>query len=118
MLTINENQIADRSRNESNAVDTHERENESPNLIKAVIKTAGDRNHRNGYSLDILANFFRNNYESAKFVKCNKEDKRLQINEIFESVAHSEFENPSFADEDKPMECMKKEFEKLTNNKK
>jgi len=44
--------------------------------LKAVHKTAGERNHLHGYSLDILANFFRKNNDFAKFVNPANENER------------------------------------------
>ena len=60
---------------------------ETLNLIDAVHETAGDRNHRNGYSTDKLANFFRKNHDFARFVANKNEDDEIQIDELFERVS-------------------------------
>jgi hypothetical protein len=77
----------DHSRNGRSAAKSPEGEKEGSNLIKAAIETAGERNHIHGYSLDILANFFRKNYDFAQLVNPANENERIQVSEIFERVA-------------------------------
>jgi hypothetical protein len=76
----------DHSRNGRSAAKSPKREKEGSNLIKAVQETAGERNHMHGYSLDILANFFRKTYDFAKFVNPTTENERFQVNELFERI--------------------------------
>jgi hypothetical protein len=76
----------DHSRNGRSAAETQEGGTEGSNLIKAVQETAGERNHEHGYSLDILANFFRKTYDFAKFVNPTTENERFQVNELFERI--------------------------------
>ncbi len=76
----------DHSRNGRSAAESIKREKEGSNLIKAVNNTADERNHLQGYSLDILANFFRKNYDFAKFVYPTNDYERIQVNESFDKV--------------------------------
>jgi hypothetical protein len=76
----------DHSKNGRSAAKSQEWKKEGSNLIKAVHKTAGERNHMHGYSLDILANFFRKNNDFAKFVNPANENERIQVNELFARV--------------------------------
>ena len=69
----------DHSRNGRSAAKFPKREKEGSNLIKAVQETAGERNHIHGYSLDILANFFRKTYDFAKFVNPTSENERFHV---------------------------------------
>jgi hypothetical protein len=78
------NDVDDRSRNGSNAENSPKRE--IVTLMKAVEKTAGVPNHVNGYSIDVLANFFRKNYDFAEFIICYNDDEIMQVNQLFERV--------------------------------
>jgi hypothetical protein len=85
-MFTNKNNANDHSRNGRSAAKSPKREKEGSNLIKAVQETAGERNHVHGYSLDILANFFRKTYDFAKFVNPTTENERFQVNELFERI--------------------------------
>jgi len=84
-MIINNENVDDRSRNGSNAENSSDRENVT--LIKAVEKTAGKRNHDNGYSLDVLANAFKKHHELSECVKCSDEIEQHQVDELFARVA-------------------------------
>lgn len=81
----NNDKVDDRSRNGSNAENSSDRENVT--LIKAVEKTAGKRNHDNGYSLDVLANAFKKHHELSECVKYSDEIEQHQVDELFARVA-------------------------------
>jgi hypothetical protein len=80
------NNANDHSKNGRSTAKFPKREKEDSNFIRAVIETTGERNHMHGYSLDVLANFFRKNYDFAKFVNPTNENERIQVNELFERV--------------------------------
>ena len=80
-----DDKVDDRSRNGSNTENSSDRENVT--LIKAVEKTAGKRNHDNGYSLDVLANAFKKQHELSECVKCSDEIEQHQVDELFARVA-------------------------------
>lgn len=79
--------VDDRSRNGSNAEKSPERA--IVTLIKAVEETAGERNHNNGYSLDVMANFFREHHNFDDYVTCYNDTERQQVNELFARIAES-----------------------------
>ena len=81
----NNDKVDDRSRNGSNAGNPSDGENVT--LIKAVEKTAGKRNHDNGYSLDVLANAFKKHHELSECVKYSDEIEQHQVDELFARVA-------------------------------
>lgn len=84
-MIINNENVDDRSRNGSNAGNPSDGENVT--LIKAVEKTAGKRNHDNGYSLDVLANAFKKHHELSECVKCSDEIEQHHVDELFARVA-------------------------------
>ena len=84
MFNKNEN-VDDRSRNGSNAENPSKRE--MVTLIKAVEETAGERNHINGYSLDVLANSFKKHHELSECINCSDEIEKHQVDELFARVA-------------------------------
>ena len=86
-MKTNLQKVANRSRNESNAGKSPERA--IVTLIKAVEETAGARNHNNGYSLDVMANFFREHHNFDDYVTCYNDTERQQVNELFERIAES-----------------------------
>lgn len=83
----NYEKVDDRSRNGSNADKSPKRA--IVTLIKAVEETAGERNHTNGYSLDVMANFFRKHHNFDDYVTCYNDTERQQVNELFERIAES-----------------------------
>lgn len=79
----------DHSKNERSAEKSLEGKTEYNNFIKAIQGTIGERNHIRGYSLDLIAKFFRNSYNFEKFVISSKEEESIQVNELFERVTDS-----------------------------
>lgn len=79
--------VDDRSRNGRNTEKSPVRA--IVTLIKAVEETAGERNHANGYSLDVMANFFREHHNFDDYVTCYNDTERQQVNELFERIAES-----------------------------
>lgn len=86
-MNLNYQKVDDRSRNGSNAGKSPERA--IVTLIKAVEETAGARNHNIGYSLDVMANFFREHHNFDDYVICYNDTERQQVNELFERIAES-----------------------------
>ena len=86
MINKNAN-VDDRSRNGRNPEKSPVRA--IVTLIKAVEETAGERNHANGYSLDVMANFFREHHNFDDYVTCYNDTERQQVNELFERIAES-----------------------------
>jgi|WetSurMetagenome_2_1015567.scaffolds.fasta_scaffold320208_2 hypothetical protein len=76
----------DHSKNGSSAAQSQVREKEGSDLIKAFGEIAGERSHFDMYTLDLLANFFRKNYDFAKFINPKNEDERGQVNRLFGRV--------------------------------
>jgi hypothetical protein len=85
-MLLSKNIANDHSKNGHSVAKSQEREKEGSDLIKAVKETAGESNHLQGYSLDILTNFFRKNYDFEKYVYSTNENDRIQVTELFVRV--------------------------------
>jgi len=86
-MLYKKNDVDDRSRNGSNAANSPKRE--IVTLMMAVEKTAGEPNHANGYSIDVMANFFRKQCDFSEFIICYNDEEILQVNQLFERIADS-----------------------------
>jgi hypothetical protein len=85
-MVLQKNNANEHSTNGHSTAKSQARDKKISDLVKAVNETAGVPNHSHGYSLDILANFFRKNYDFAKFVYLSNENEEIQVNEIFDRI--------------------------------